>query len=111
MIKLFVIKYGIFRIDIGLSQSDLLGLFQSDITGWLPFSGIIRVIVILINGHNTGRKVQRLYRILRAGTQISQELITGNHGAGLQLNNDVPFIAVNILYKISSFTDFRHQFS
>ena len=70
VVEFLIVKYRICCIDVGLGQGNFLCLFQSDVGGRLAVFGISRVIIILVDGHDTGGKAQAFYGFLRAGAHI-----------------------------------------
>ena len=57
MIKFFIIEYRVRSFDICLGKRDLLRLFQSDVGRRLTVFGISGVVIVIIDGHDTGGKV------------------------------------------------------
>ena len=106
-----VVKNGIGGIHACVCEGDLLCLFQGDIRGRGAVSCIIRIIVVIINGHDAGGKAEILHGFPGAGADLFQEPVVGNDGTGLDLNDDVFPAAVDILDEVSGFVDLYDQVS
>ena len=79
MVEFLIVKYRVRCIDIRLGKRNFLCFFQCDVGGRLAVFGIGGIIVIVINSHDTRRKVQAFHRLLGAGAYIHQKIIAGNH--------------------------------
>ena len=109
MVKFLIIEYRVCNIDICLGQSNFLCFFQSNIGRRFAVFRVGRVIIIIVNGHDIGRKAQSFHRLPGAGAHILQEIIAGEHRSWLQLQDDVFFVAVDIVHKVTRFIDFYNQ--
>ena len=109
MVKIPVVEYRVGRIDVRLGQRDLLRLFQRNVGRGRAVLGIGGVVIVVVDGDDAGGELQSLDRILGADAHLFQEIVAGEHRAGLQLEDDVLFISVNILDKIAGFADFKDQ--
>ena len=109
VIEFLIVKYRVRCIDIRLGKRNFLCFFQCDVGGRLAVFGIGGIIVIVVNGHDAGGKLQSLDRFLRAGAHISQKIVAGKYRTGFQLQDDVLFVAVNVIHKVTCLIDLNNQ--
>ena len=109
VVEFLIVKYRVRCIDIRLGKRNFLCFFQRDVGGRLAVFGIGGIIVIVVNGHDAGGKLQSLDRFLRAGAHIRQEIVAGKHRTGFQLQDDVLFVAVNVIHKVTCLIDLNNQ--
>ena len=109
VVEFLIVKYRVRCIDIRLGKRNFLRLFQRDVGGRFAVLSVGRIIVIVVNGHDTGGKLQSPDRFLRAGAHISQKIVAGKYRARLQLQDDVLFVAVDVIHKVARFVDFYDQ--
>ena len=109
VVEVPVVEHGLRRRDVRLGERDLLRLLQGDVGRRLSALRIGRVIVPAVDGHDAGGKVQPLDRGLRAGAHLLQEVVVREHGARLQLQDDVLFIAVHVIHEEAGLVDLHDQ--
>ena len=109
VVKFPVVKNGVCRVYACVGKGDFLSLFQSDVGRRRTVSGIVRVIVVIVNGHNAGGEMQVLHRVLSACGHFLKKCAAGNNGAGLQLNDNVLSAAVYVFDKVTGLIDFYDQ--
>ena len=109
VVEFLIVKYRVRCIDIRLGKRNFLCFFQRDVGGRFAVLSVGRIIVIVVNGHDTGGKLQSPYRFLRAGAHISQKIVAGKYRAWFQLQDDVLFVAVDVIHKVTCFIDFYDQ--
>ena len=109
VVEFLIVKYRVRCIDIRLGKRNFLRLFQRDVGRRLAVFGIGGIIVIVVNGHDAGGNLQSPDRFLRAGAHISQKIVAGKYRARLQLQDDVLFVAVDVIHKVARFVDFYDQ--
>ena len=109
MVEFLIVKYRVRCIDIRLGKRNFLCLFQRDVGGRLVVFGIGGIIVVVVNGHDAGGKLQSPDRFLRAGAHISQKIVAGKYRARLQLQDDVLFVAVDVIHKVTCLIDLNDQ--
>ena len=109
VVEFLIVKYRVRCIDIRLGKRNFLRLFQRDVGGRLAVFGIGGIIVIVVNGHDAGGNLQSLDRFLRAGAHIRQKIVAGKYRARLQLQDDVLFVAVNVIHKVTRLIDLNNQ--
>ena len=111
VVELLVIKHGVFCRNVGLGQGNLLRFFQGDVGGGLPALCICGVVIVAVNGHNPGRKADLFDHRLGAGAHIRQEMVAWEYRSGFQLQHNILFVPVDVLYKVSGLVDFLNQVS
>ena len=109
VVELPVIKYRVRSVDIRLGKCDFLRFLQSNIGRRLTVFGISRVIIVAIDGHDAGRKIQPFHRFLGADAHICQKIVAGKYRPRLQLQDNVLFVSINVIYKIARLVDLYDQ--
>ena len=109
VVEFLIVEYRVRRIDVGLGQRNLLRFLQRDVGGRLAVFDISRVIIIVVNGYDTGRKAQPFHCILGAGAHVGKKIVAGKHRTGFQLQDDVLFVAFNVIHEKTGFIDFDDQ--
>ena len=109
VVEFLIVKHRVRCIDIRLGKRNFLCFFQRDVGGRLAVFGIGGIIVIVVNGHDAGGKVQPFHLFLCTGAHIRQEIVAGKHRARLQLQDDVLFVAVNVIHKVTCLIDLNDQ--
>ena len=106
VVEFLIVEYCVRSRDVGLGQRNFLRLFQGNVGGRLSVFGISRVVIIAVNGYNAGSKAQPFYGFLGAGAHILQEIAAGKRRTGFQLQNNVLFVAVDVIHEKTRFIDF-----
>ena len=109
VVEFLVVKHRVRCVDIRLCKRNFLRLFQRDVGGRLAVLSVGGIIVIVVNGHDAGGKLQSPDRFLRAGAHISQKIVAGKYRTGFQLQDDVLFVAVNVIHKVTCLIDLNNQ--
>ena len=109
MIKFLIVEYCVCRIDVCLSQGNFLCFLQGNVGRRLSVLGIGRIVIIVVNGYDAGRKVQPFHSLLRTGAHIRQKIIAGKHRAGFKLQDNVLFVSVDVIHKITRLVDLNNQ--
>ena len=109
VVEFLIVKYRIRCIDIRLGKRNFLCFFQRDVRRGLAVFGIGGIIIIVVNGHDAGGNLQSPDRFLRAGAHIRQEIVAGKYRAWFQLQDNVLFVAVDVIHKVTCLIDLNDQ--